>query len=96
MQASHLSNAYMGAHIESADNGARIVELIKDGPADKAGLQKGDVVTKVNGARARSMEGLLDILNFFEPNDKVEVTVSRDGKERTMNMTLVERPESMK
>ena len=93
---SHLSNAYMGAHIESADGGARILEIIKDGPADKAGLQKGDIVQRVNGARARNMDGLLGILNYFDPADKVELIVLRDGNEKKLNITLGERPDSMK
>lgn len=92
----HLSNAYMGAHIESADKGVRILELIKDGPADKAGLQKGDVIRRVNGARARTMDGLLNLLNYFEPNDKVELVVLRGDNERKISLTLGQRPDSMK
>ncbi len=92
----HLSDAYMGAHIESTDNGAKVLEIIKDGPADKAGLAKGDVISRVNGARARNMDGLLGILNYFDPADKVELTVTRDGKERKINLTLGQRPDSMK
>ncbi|NND33489.1 MAG: PDZ domain-containing protein [Saprospiraceae bacterium] len=92
----HLSDAYIGAHIESADNGTRIVELIKDGPADKAGLQKGDVIERVNGARTRDMDGLLTLLNYFEPNDKVEIIVIRGDNERKIGLTLGQRPESMR
>ncbi len=89
-----LSDAYMGAQIESTDNGARIIDVMKDSPADKAGLEKGDIVQKVNGARARSMDGLLSILNFFDPNDTVELNVLRDGKEKSMKMTLGKRPDA--
>ena len=89
-----LSDAYMGAQIESSDNGAKILDVMKDGPADKAGLEKGDVVQKVNGARAKTMEGLLGILNYFEPNDKVELEVLRDGKQKMIQLTLGTRPDS--
>ena len=87
-----VSDAYMGAQIESSDNGAVVLDMMKDSPADKAKLEKGDVITKINGARTRSMDGLLSLLNHFEPNDKVELTILRDGKEKTLKMTLGERP----
>lgn len=90
----HLSDAYMGAQIESVDNGAKILDVMKDSPADKAGLQSGDIVQKVNGARAKNMEGLLGILNYFEPNDTIVLDVIRDGKEKTIKMTLGTRPDS--
>jgi len=57
-EGTRVSDAYMGAQIESADDGAAILELMKDSPADKAGLAKGDIVKKVNGARTKSMEDL--------------------------------------
>ncbi len=89
-----LSDAYMGAQIESSDNGAQIIDVMKDSPADKAGLQKEDIVQRVNGARVRSMEDLLSILNFFDPNDTVELNVTRNGKEKKLKMTLGTRPDS--
>ena len=90
----HLSDAYMGAQIESTENGAKIIDVMKDSPADKAGLQSGDIVQRVNGARSKNMEGLLGILNYFEPNDTVELDVIRDGKQKMIKMTLGTRPES--
>lgn len=89
-----LSDAYMGAQIESSDSGAKILDVMKDGPADKAGLEQGDIVQKVNGARAKTMEGLLGILNYFEPNDKVELEVLRNGKQKMIQLTLGTRPDS--
>ena len=90
----HLSDAYMGAQIESDENGAKILDVMKDSPADKAGLTRGDIVQRINGARSRSMDDLLSILTFYEPNDKVELVVLRDGKEKKLNLTLGKRPDS--
>lgn len=89
-----LSDAYMGAQIETSDKGALILDVMKDSPADKAGLTKNDIVTRVNGARARSMDGLLTLLTFFDPDDQVELTVTRDGKEKKLKMTLGKRPDA--
>jgi hypothetical protein len=92
MNKTEVSDAYMGAQIESADGGARVLDMLKDSPADHAKLEKGDVITKINGARARSMEGLLNLLNHFEPGDEVQLSIMRGDKEKTLKMTLGERP----
>ena len=89
-----LSNAYMGAQIESQeDGGTTILDVMKDSPADKAGLQSGDVVHKINGARSKTMDDLLTILSFYEPNDQIELMITRDGQEKKLKLTLGERPE---
>jgi len=91
-----LSNAYMGAQVGEADNGAQILGLMKDSPADQAGLKEGDIVQRVNGARVRQMEDLLDLLNYYDPNDRIELTISRDGNESKLNLTLGTRPDQFR
>ncbi len=86
------SNAYMGAQIESSDDGVTLTELLKDSPADQAGLQKGDVVKMINGARIKRVDALLNLLNYFEPGDTVDVSVMRGGAEKVIKLTLGERP----
>lgn len=88
-----VSDAYMGVQIESADMGVAVLELMKDGPADKASLAKGDIIQRINGARTKTMEDLLGLLGYFEPNDKVELTVIRTGKEKKLNLVLGKRPD---
>ncbi len=93
-ESKRLSKAYMGAHIESDDDaGVAVLDLMKDGPADKAKLKKGDIIKRVNGARTRTMEDLLDLLNFFEPGDEVKVQIVRDGKEKEVKLELGTRPD---
>lgn len=89
---SEVSDAYMGAQIETTDSGARVLDMLKDSPADHAKLQKGDIITKINGARTRSMDGMLSLLNHFEPGDEVQLTITRGEQEKTLKMTLGERP----
>lgn len=91
------SDAYMGAQIGNAeDTGVEVLELIKDGPADKAGLQVGDVINEVNGANAKNVNGLMTLLGFFDPGDKVEVMLSREGKEKKISLELGQRPDYYK
>lgn len=64
--------------------------VIPESPAAAAGLRKGDTVLEVNGLRATSM--LLGSL-ALEPGDVVELTISREGDERSLRLVADERPE---
>jgi|GEM_PF-6305994 len=69
--------------------GARISDVVDDGPAAKAGLQKGDVVLAVNGESVTGGIGALTkILKAYQPGDEVELRINRDGKEQTLSVTL--------
>ncbi|GGU72392.1 hypothetical protein GCM10010275_03660 [Streptomyces litmocidini] len=77
-------------------DGARVGEKGKDGsasvtaggPAAKAGLRPGDVITKVDGQRVHSGEELIVKIRAHRPGDELELTLSRDGKELTKTLTL--------
>ncbi|WP_406061875.1 trypsin-like peptidase domain-containing protein [Streptomyces sp. NBC_01077] len=77
-------------------DGARVGEKGKDGsasvtsggPAAKAGLQPGDVITKVDGQRVHNGEELIVKIRAHRPGDKLELTLTRDGKELTKTLTL--------
>ncbi len=74
------------------DGDARVVvdTVIPQSPAARAGMQKADTVMEVNGLRATPR--LLGSLGL-EPGDRVELTVRRNGSERTLSLTAAERPE---
>ncbi|MEU4068277.1 trypsin-like peptidase domain-containing protein [Streptomyces wedmorensis] len=77
-------------------DGARVGEKGKDGsasvtaggPAAKAGLRPGDVITKVDGQRVHNGEELIVKIRAHRPGDKLELTLTRDGKELTKTLTL--------
>ncbi|WP_411076179.1 S1C family serine protease [Streptomyces sp. cmx-4-7] len=77
-------------------DGARVGEKGKDGtasvtpggPAAKAGLRPGDVITKVDGQRVHNGEELIVKIRAHRPGDHLELTLSRDGKELTKTLTL--------
>ncbi|MTV27152.1 PDZ domain-containing protein [Nitriliruptoraceae bacterium ZYF776] len=75
-----------------ADRGAVIVAVEPDGPAATAGLEPGDIVTAVDGNGVASMPELAGRIQSLRPGDAVELTVVRDGEERTLTAELVERP----
>ena len=63
-----------------------------DSPAEKAGLQAGDVITEFDGQKIDDQHTLLDLLFDHQPGDVVDVTVDRSGAVHTFQVTLGERP----
>jgi serine protease Do len=73
--------------------GVRISRLVQGGPAADAGLRAGDVILKIDGHPAESVQGLIAAIGTREPDGWVEFTVDRRGKERTVRVRLGNRPE---
>ncbi len=57
-------------------------------PADKAGLKKGDVITKVNSKSLGKQGALSSLLGEYQAGDKITLTFLRDSKEQTTTLTL--------
>jgi membrane-associated protease RseP (regulator of RpoE activity) len=89
-----LRGAYFGVTVESVDDdgGARITAVAEDGPAAEAGLQAGDVVTRVDGEDVTSSLDLIRAIRQHEPDDSVTVTYTRNGTSSDAEVTLSERP----
>ncbi|MFH8343427.1 S1C family serine protease [Streptomyces sp. NPDC018045] len=76
----------VGADFEGA--GVSVASVKENGPADRAGIEAGDVVVKFDGTAVRTMQALSEALAGHKPGDKVDVTVDRDGSEKTVRVTL--------
>ncbi len=88
-----VSRVYLGVvGPDDASGPAKIGEVTEGGPAAKAGLKAGDVVTAADGNKVPSYEKLLDYVQSKKPGDKVKLTVTRGEKEQTLEVTLGERP----
>ena len=72
--------------------GAMVNEVVSGGPADKAGLQVGDLVVDVNGKKVQSMDDLAAQIRILGAGEKVQLGVVRDGKQQTITATLTKRP----
>jgi putative serine protease PepD len=62
------------------------------GPAADAGLEVGDLVVEVDGQAVGGSDDLVGRIRDHQPGDKVTLKVVRDGRERTVTVTLGERP----
>jgi photosystem II stability/assembly factor-like uncharacterized protein len=85
-------NAFMGINGEDGPNGARIRSVVKDGPAEKAGLLAGDLVTKLGDKVINAYEDLINYNRDRKAGEKVTVGFERDGKPKLVEMTYGERP----
>ena len=88
--------------------GALIADVVKDGPADKAGIQGGgkeirfqaslvklggDVITRVNGRRVTRDNDFSEQITRFQPGDTISLELYRGSERRTARVTLGERPD---
>ncbi|WP_405480762.1 trypsin-like peptidase domain-containing protein [Streptomyces anulatus] len=62
--------------------------VAKDGPAAKAGIRSGDVITHVKGQRVHSGEELIVKIRAHRPGDELDLKLTRGGEERTVTLTL--------
>jgi serine protease Do len=76
--------------------GALVSGVEQDSPADKGGVKRGDLITALNGKQATDSRSLRNMVAAISPGSKVELTVVRDGKEKTLTITLGEYTESQK
>ncbi|MCI0751531.1 MAG: Do family serine endopeptidase [Flammeovirgaceae bacterium] len=71
--------------------GAYIADFAEKSSAKDAGLQKGDVVVKIDNATIKTNTALIEYIGRHRPGDKVNVTVNRNGKVVTVPVTLKSR-----
>ena len=97
--------AWLGVKIQNVDEamaktlelesayGALVGEIVKDSPAANADLAVGDVVLKVNNEAVKNSRTLMNLIAAKHPEDKVTLTVLREGKQKEIKIKLAEFPE---
>ena len=83
--------AFLGVTTDEDDNGAKVTEITKESAAEKAGLKKDDIITKVNDKKVEGPESLSEVVRSFKPKEEVTVYYKRDGKESSGKVTLDEK-----
>ncbi len=81
--------AYVGIRGRNANKGGCLItEVTPNGPAKKAGLKRGDILIQCDNKKINTFRQLVDYLKTKKPNDKMEMTVLRDGKKETIRIIL--------
>ena len=90
------SRAFLGVSVDalSTTKGASVSKVETGTPAEKAGVQAGDVITAVNGTTLNSTTTLGSILSTLKSGDTVTLTVDRNGSTQTLTATLAAYPTS--
>jgi putative serine protease PepD len=89
-------HAYLGVSTAQAQNGgAQVGETTAGGPAAKAGIQPGDVITEVDGDHVQAPDDVATAIEDDKPGDEVDVKVERNGSEHTIQVTLGQRPDQL-
>ncbi|UVA79155.1 Do family serine endopeptidase [Pandoraea commovens] len=74
------------------DSGVIIAGVVQAGPADKAGVQPGDILTKVNDESIRDTTELLNVIAQIKPGTQAKLHVTRKKKELDLTVTIGKRP----
>ena len=82
------NRAMLGVVTEGDDRGAEIQSITKESAAEKAGLKKGDIITKIDNKKIESTDDVTEAIHSHKPGDKVDITYLRDGKEQKVTAEL--------
>ncbi|HEY5408321.1 MAG TPA: PDZ domain-containing protein [Ginsengibacter sp.] len=83
-------HAFLGVITDKADEGVKIGDVVKGTPAEKAGLLKGDVITKLDDKTISSPEDLMDAVKSHKSGDEVNLYYLRDKKKKDAKIKLGE------
>ena len=88
-----VSHPFLGVQISNSDTGGAKIESVDGGgPADKAGLKAGDVVTKVADRPIKGSEDLIGAIQGSTVGASLQLTVQRGGSEQAVTVTVGEAP----
>lgn len=82
------SRAFLGVSTDKTEQGAKITEVNKESAAEKAGLQKDDIITKLDDKKIEGPKALYDAVTAKKPKEEVKISFLRNGKEKTVKATL--------
>ena len=93
----YVEKVYIGVSVSTLENGqrdssnvrgAQVVSVVEDSPAEKAGVEKGDIITAVNGEKITSSSGLTSWVTKSKAGDVLTLSIVRDGEDIELKVTL--------
>lgn len=104
IQQGHVTYPYLGVGVLdkqtaaqagyklNVDAGVIVMQLELGGPADEAGIQKRDLILKIDGKETNTVGDLRSIISSHKVGDTVTITISRNGQVHDVEATLTEMP----
>src|ERR1044071_8474003 len=92
--AENISRENMGRYHMNQVRGVGVTQIVKDSPAEKAGLRKDDVILRLDGENITSVRKLNRIVSELSPDQSVRIGVSRGGSETEVTATIGKRSNS--
>lgn len=98
-----VTRGYLGVMLQQIDkdiaqkfglkrsSGVLITDVVKDSPAEKAGLKRGDIIIEADNKKINELGELITYISNTAPGKEVEFTISRDGKEMEYKIKLAKR-----
>jgi PDZ domain-containing secreted protein len=90
--AENISRENMARYHVNQVRGVGITQVMKDSPADKAGLRKDDVILRIDGENVSSVRKLNRLVSELAPDQSVKVSFSRGGAEQEVTATIAKHP----
>lgn len=87
-----LSPAQAAQYKLPVNVGVGVANVASGSPAEMAGLQKNDIIVKLDGQTVRGEDGFVGLLNTHKPGDTVTLTVQRNGQQQDIKLTLAQYP----
>jgi serine protease DegQ len=75
-------------------SGAIIAGVVRNGPADRAGIKPGDILLTVDGKRIADTNEMINLIAQLVPGGKAKMTVLRKNRESTLDVTVGKRPQA--
>lgn len=75
--------------------GAYVTYVVPNSPAQKAGIQAGDIIVAIDGQPVKSVDVMVGAIRKKNVGDKVSVTYQRGSDKKTVDMTIQEEPENL-
>lgn len=93
--AEDVNKENMGRYGLREVRGVGVTQVVKDSPAEKAGLKKDDVILRFEGDRVTSVRKLTRLVSEVAPDQSVRLGISRSGSEQEVSVTIGKRDQSL-
>jgi membrane-associated protease RseP (regulator of RpoE activity) len=92
VQVQNVTRALMRARDLPTDKGALVNSVEDEGPAEAAGVERGDVIVELNRKKIERSSELIELLRDQKPGARVDIVVYREGRKKSLRVELGKRP----